>query len=73
MYQRKYKYPKDLITKRGTLNKNKKRKVNEWIQDMKKFNMQSYNELKLENYFLKAQVKDYSDALEEWVLIAQNK
>ena len=73
MYKRKYHYPIEFITKRGTLNKNKKRKVNEWIQDMKKFNMESYNQLKLENYFLKAQVKDYSYALEEWVLIAQNK
>ena len=39
MYKRKYQYPIEFVTKRGTLNKNKKRKVNEWIQDMKNFTM----------------------------------
>tara|TARA_R110002072_G_scaffold2896_1_gene22403 strand:- start:265 stop:495 length:231 start_codon:yes stop_codon:yes gene_type:complete len=72
-YKRKYQYPIEFITKRGTLKKNKKRKVNEWIQDMKNFNMKSYNELKLENYFLKIQIKDYSEALEDWVLVAQSQ
>ena len=64
-YKRKYQYPIEFITKRGTLNKNKKRKVNEWIQDMKNYDMKSYNQLKLENYFLKMQIKDYSEALEK--------
>ena len=47
--------------------------MNEWIQDMKNYDMKSYNELKLENYFLKMQIKDYSEALEDWILVAQNK
>ena len=71
-YKRKYQYPNDFITIKGTLKKNKKRKVNEWIQDMKNYDMKSYNNFKLENYYLKKQIKNYSEALEEWVLIAQN-
>ncbi len=73
MYKRKYQYPIEFITKRGTLKKNKKRKINKWIQDMKNYDMKSYNELKLENYFLKIQIKDYSEALEDWVLVAQSQ
>ena len=47
-YKRKYQYPIEFITKKGTLNKNKKRKVNEWIQDMKNYDMKSYTSLILE-------------------------
>ena len=72
-HKRKYQYPIEFITKHGALNKNKKKKINEWIQDMKNYDMKSYNELKLENYFLKMQIKDYSEALDDWVLVAQNQ
>lgn len=71
-YQRKYKYPKEYITKKGTLKKNHKKKINTWLQKLKNQTPETYNELMLDNHFLQKQVQDYADALEIWVLIAQN-
>ena len=71
-YQRKYKYPKEFVTKRGTLKKNHKKQINNWLQKVKHQTPETYNNLMLENYFLQKQVKEYSDALEDWVIIAQN-
>ena len=34
-YQRKYKYPKEFVTKRGTLKKNHKKQINNWLQKVK--------------------------------------
>ena len=46
-YQRKYKYPKEFVTKKGILKKNHKKKINTWLQKMKNQSSESYNNLML--------------------------
>ena len=71
MYKRKYKYPSDFISKKGTLKKNRRKQINKWINTLKNHNLNSYNSLMLHNYFLEKQLVDYSNALEKWVLYSQ--
>jgi hypothetical protein len=75
IYKRKYNYPTKLINKNGKLNKSKKKQIYKWRKDIKDnyLNEDIYTKLKLENEKLKSDIKDYQDALETWVLIAQNK
>ena len=81
MTKRKYNYPSIFIRKDGKLMKNKKRLIIDWRNDIKKnyLNEDIYkklklenNKLKIENNSLKLDIKMYENALEEWVLIAQN-
>jgi hypothetical protein len=75
IYKHKYNYPTKLINKNGKLNKSKKKQIYKWRKDIKDnyLNEDIYTKLKLENEKLKSDIKDYQDALETWVLIAQNK
>ena len=86
IYKRKYEYPKEYITKKGKLKKNYKRKINDWKKKMNNQTKENYNEIMLKNHYLKKennsliihndylknQNDDYAEALENWVLIAQN-
>jgi hypothetical protein len=72
---RKYNYPSKYIKKDGKLKKNMKKKIYEWRKDIKEnyLNEEIYTNLKLKNLKLEESIKDYQEALETWVLIAQNK
>ena len=72
---RKYNYPIKYIKKDGKLKKNMKRKIYNWRKDIKDnyLNEEIYTNLKLKNLKLEESIKDYQEALEIWVLIAQNK
>lgn len=74
-YKRKYNYPNNYIKKNGTLKKNMKKKIYYWRKDIKEnyFNEEIYTNLKLQNLKLKESIIDYQEALETWVLAAQNK
>jgi hypothetical protein len=71
----KYKYPTKFIKKNGKLKKTMKKKIYNWRKDIKEnyLNQDMYTKLKLENEKLKQNIIDYQDALETWVLVAQNK
>lgn len=73
-HKRKYEYPITYIKKNGTLNKNKKKSIYIWRRDIQKNHstIKGYNKLKLENFNLKENIKNYIEALECWVLLAQN-
>jgi len=75
IYKRKYNYPSKLINKNGKLNKSKKKQIYNWRKDIKDnyLNEDIYTKIKLENEKLKSDIEDYQNALETWVLIAQNK
>ena len=68
-YERKYDYPADYICKRGALKKNRPKQIYNWRKNIKN---KKVNEVLLENYDLKKSIKSYQEALEEWVLYAQN-
>ena len=72
---RKYNYPSKYIKKDGKLKKNMKKKIYNWRKDIKEnyLNEDIYTNLKLKNLKLEESIKDYQEALETWVLIAQNK
>ena len=75
IYKRKYNYPSKLFNKNGKLNKSKKKQIYDWRKDIKDnyLNEDIYTKIKLENEKLKSDIEDYQNALETWVLIAQNK
>ena len=52
-----------------------RKKIYNWRKDIKEnyLNQDMYTKLKLENEKLKQNIIDYQDALETWVLVAQNK
>ena len=52
-----------------------KKKIYNWRKDIKEnyLNEEIYTNLKLKNLKLEESIKDYQEALETWVLIAQNK
>jgi mRNA-degrading endonuclease RelE of RelBE toxin-antitoxin system len=70
----KYKYPDKFIKKNGKLKKTMRKQISNWRKDIKEnyLNQDMYTKLKLENEKLKQDIIDYQDALEIWVLVAQN-
>ena len=70
----KYKYPDKFIKKNGKLKKTMRKQISNWRKDIKEnyLNQDMYTKLKLENEKLKQDIIDYQDALETWVLVAQN-
>lgn len=74
--QRNYIYPSKMIRKKdGRLKRNCLKQARLWRQDIQK-NHQSielYNQLKLENIWLKDQIQQYKSALETWIQLAQTK
>lgn len=75
MTLQKYNYPAKFIKKNGKLKKTMRKKIYNWRKDIKEnyLNQDMYTKLKLENEKLKQNIIDYQDALETWVLVAQNK
>ena len=67
--ERKYNYPINFLTKRGVLKKNRLKQIYKWRETIK---IKELNEVLIENYNLKKTIEYYQNALEEWVLIAQN-
>ena len=67
--KRKYNYPINFLTKRGVLKKNRLKQIHKWRETIK---MKKLNEVLIENYNLKKTIVYYQNALEDWVLIAQN-
>jgi len=67
--ERKYNYPINFLTKRGVLKKNRLKQIYKWRETIK---IKELNEVLVENYNLKKTIEYYQNALEEWVLIAQN-
>tara|TARA_B110000858_G_C17784311_1_gene466378 strand:+ start:36 stop:263 length:228 start_codon:yes stop_codon:yes gene_type:complete len=70
----KYKYPDKFIKKNGKLKKTMRKQISNWRKDIKEnyLNQDMYTKLKLENEKLKQDIIEYQDALETWVLVAQN-
>ena len=67
--KRKYNYPINFLTKRGVLKKNRLKQIHKWRETIK---MKELNDVLIENYNLKKTIVYYQNALEDWVLIAQN-
>jgi len=67
--ERKYNYPINFLTKRGVLKKNRLKQIYKWRETIK---IKKINDVLVENYNLKKTIEYYQNALEEWVLIAQN-
>mgnify|MGYP006118062293 FL=1 len=73
IYSRKYDYPKQYIRKNGLLKKNRRKEIYKWRQDIQKnyLNKNIYTKLKIEIFKLKLDIKQYQEALEDWVLMYQ--
>ena len=73
IYSRKYDYPKQYIRKNGLLKKNRRKEIYKWRRDIQKnyLNQNIYTKLKIEILKLKLDIKQYQEALEEWVLMYQ--
>lgn len=73
IYSRKYDYPKQYIRKNGLLKKNRRKEIYKWRQDIQKnyLNQNIYTKLKIEIFKLKLDIKQYQEALEDWVLMYQ--
>jgi hypothetical protein len=73
IYSRKYDYPKQYIRKNGLLKKNRRKEIYKWRRDIQKnyLNQNIYTKLKIEILKLKLDIKQYQEALEDWVLMYQ--
>tara|TARA_B110000503_G_scaffold55737_1_gene89404 strand:+ start:456 stop:692 length:237 start_codon:yes stop_codon:yes gene_type:complete len=73
IYSRKYDYPKQYIRKNGLLKKNRRKEIYKWRRDIQKnyLNQNIYTKLKIEIFKLKLDIKQYQEALEDWVLMYQ--
>ena len=61
--------------KDGRLKRNYLKQARLWRQDIQKNHksIELYNQLKLENVWLKDQIQQYKSALETWIQLAQTK